>query len=115
MTSLQPRPLPLPASRLTGMPAFTVIWFGQLISLFGSSMTRFAIGVWLYEQTGLATTLTTMIFFGNLPRIILTPFAGALTDRWNRKLVMMVSDLAAGLTTIIMFFLLRADSLEVWY
>src|SRR5688572_22689009 len=111
---MTPRPLPMIASRLTGMPAFSVIWFGQLVSLFGSSMTRFAIGIWLYEQTGLATTFTTMIFFGNLPRIILTPFAGALADRWNRKLVMMISDLAAGLTTIIIFFLLRADSLEIW-
>jgi MFS transporter, DHA3 family, macrolide efflux protein len=101
--------------RLSGMPAFSVIWFGQLISLFGSSMTRFAISVWLYQQTGLATTFTTMVFFSNLPRVLLTPFAGVLVDRWNRKLTMMISDLAAGLTSIIIFFLMRADSLEVWH
>jgi MFS family permease len=100
---------------LTGMPAFTVIWAGQFVSLFGSSMTRFAIGIWLYQQTGLATTFTTMIFFSHLPRIFLSPVAGALADRWNRKMAMMVSDLATGFTTIIIFFLLRADSLEIWY
>src|SRR5687768_2557422 len=101
--------------RLTGMPAFTVIWAGQLISLFGSSMTRFAIGIWLYQQTGLATTVTTMFFFSTFPRIFLTPFAGALTDRWNRKFMMMISDLATGLTTIMIFFLLQADALSIWY
>jgi len=101
--------------RLTGMPAFTVIWAGQLISLFGSSMTRFAIGIWLYQQTGLATTVTTMIFFSNLPRIFLSPLAGTLADRWNRKLAMMVSDLATGVTTIIIYFLLRADALDIWH
>jgi MFS family permease len=100
---------------LKGMPAFTIIWAGQLVSLFGSSMTRFAIGVWLYQQTGLATTFTAMLFFSNLPRIILTPFAGALVDRWNRKLVMMISDLAAGLTSIMIFILLQTDSLQIGY
>jgi DHA3 family macrolide efflux protein-like MFS transporter len=104
-----------PSIRLSGMPAFSVIWLGQLISLFGSSMTRFAIGVWLYQETGLATTFTTMVFFSNLPRVLLTPFAGVLVDRWNRKLTMMISDLASGLTTIMTFFLLQSDSLEIWH
>lgn len=100
-------------TQLTGMPAFSLIWAGQLVSLSGSAMTRFALGIWLYEQTGLATTFANMVFFSTLPRIILTPFAGALVDRWNRKLVMMISDLAAGLTTIILLFLVRANSLEI--
>jgi DHA3 family macrolide efflux protein-like MFS transporter len=104
-----------PNLALSGMPAFTVIWLGQLVSLFGSSMTRFAIGVWLYQQTGLATTFATMIFFATLPRILLTPIAGVLVDRWNRKLTMMLSDLAAGITSILLLFLLQADSLEIWH
>ncbi len=102
-------------SRLTGMPAFSVIWAGQLVSLLGSSMTRFAIGIWLYQQTGLATTFAMMVLFSNLPRIFLTPLAGALVDRWNRKLVMMISDFATGLTTIAIYLLLRADSLQIGY
>lgn len=100
---------------LTGMPAFTAIWFGQVVSLFGSSMTRFAIGVWLFQQTGLATTFATMVLFSTLPRILLTPVAGVLVDRWNRKLTMMLSDLAAGLTSIAIFVLLSLNSLEVWH
>ncbi|HUG33665.1 MAG TPA: MFS transporter [Anaerolineales bacterium] len=101
-------------SRLTGMPAFAVIWFGQFISLFGTALFSFAIGIWLYEQTGQATTFTSMIFFSNIPRIVLSPFAGALVDRWNRKITMMVSDLATGITTLIIFFMILNGSLNIW-
>lgn len=100
--------------RLTGMPAFTIIWIGQVISLIGTALFSFAIGIWLYRQTGLATTITTMIFFSNIPRIVLSPFAGALVDRWNRKLTMMVSDLASGITTIIILVLMWSGSLQIW-
>lgn len=102
-------------SQFTGMRAFIVIWFGQFVSLLGSSMTRFAIGIWLFQETGLATTFTTMIFFIHLPRILLSPFAGAIVDRSNRKLMMMVSDFGTGLTTLLIFLLLQADSLNIWH
>lgn len=102
-------------SQLTGMRAFIVIWFGQFVSLVGSSMTRFAIGIWLFQETGLATTFMLMVFFTNLPRILLSPFAGAIVDRSNRKLMMMVSDFGTGLTTLIIFFLLQTDSLNIWH
>jgi len=107
-----PRPTP---SRLTGMSAFTVVWAGQLISLMGTALFSFAIGIWLYQRTGLATTFTSMIFFANIPRIILSPFAGAVVDRWDRKLTMMVSDLATGMITIVIFFLMWRGSLEIWH
>ena len=99
---------------LTGMPAFTIIWIGQLISLIGTALFSFAIGIWLYQQTGLATTITTMIFFSNIPRIVLSPLAGALVDRWNRKLTMMISDLASGIVTIVILVLLWNGSLKIW-
>ena len=105
----------MPSLRLNGMPAFSVIWAGQVVSLLGTAMTNFTIGIWLYQQTGLATTFTTLIFFANIPRILLSPFAGAMVDRWNRKTMMMVSDSAAGLITIIIFFLMRGGSLEIWH
>jgi MFS family permease len=112
---MQTRSSLLPASLSTGMPAFSIIWIGQLVSLIGSAMTRFAIGIWLFEQTGLATTFTTMVFFSNIPRIVLSPFAGALVDRWNRKFTMMASDLGSVATTIIIFLLLSGGSLSIWH
>jgi MFS transporter, DHA3 family, macrolide efflux protein len=98
----------------TGMPAFTIIWLGQVMSLIGTALFSFAIGIWLYQQTGLATTITTMIFFSNIPRIVLSPFAGALVDRWNRKLTMLLSDLASGITTILVLGLMWSGSLQIW-
>ena len=100
-------------SRLTGMPAFTIIWVGQLVSLFGTALFSFAIGIWLYQQTGLATTFTSLIFFSNIPRIVLSPFAGALVDRWDRKLTMMISDLASGSITVIVLILMGNGSLKI--
>jgi MFS family permease len=97
------------------MSAFAVIWFGQVISLVVTALFSFAIGIWLYQQTGRATTFTTMIFFSNIPRIVLSPFAGVLVDRWNRKLTMMVSDLAAGITTLLILLLMWSGSLEIWH
>ena len=102
------------SSRFTGMPAFTVIWIGQVVSLMGTALFSFAIGIWLYQQTGLATTITTMIFFSNIPRIALSPFAGALVDRWNRKLTMMLSDLASGIITVVILLLIWSGSLQIW-
>jgi MFS family permease len=96
------------------MPAFFVIWTGQIISLFGTALFSFAIGIWLYQQTGLATTFTNMIFFSNLPRIVLSPFAGALVDRWNRKITMIASDLATGISTLIILVLILNGSLNIW-
>ena len=96
--------------RFTGMPAFTIIWLGQVMSLIGTALFSFAIGIWLYQQTGLATTITTMIFFSNIPRIVLSPFAGALVDRWNRKLTMLLSDLASGFTTMLVLGLMWSGS-----
>lgn len=101
-------------ARLNGMPSFTVIWAGQAVSLIGTALFSFAMGIWLYQQTGLATTITTMIFFSNIPRIVLSPFAGALVDRWNRKLTMMISDTASAFTTLMILLMMWNGTLEIW-
>lgn len=97
------------------MTAFTIVWFGQVISLFGSAMTRFALTIWAWELTGEATALALVGFASFAPEVILSPVAGALVDRWNRKLVMMVSDLAAGLATVALVVLYANDLLQVWH
>jgi DHA3 family macrolide efflux protein-like MFS transporter len=99
----------------SGMQAFGVLWAGQLVSLLGTAIFQFSIGIWLYQKTGLAITFTTMIFFSNIPRIILSPIAGAMVDRWNRKITLMISDLAAGVATLAIFFLIKNDALEIWH
>ena len=101
--------------RLTGMRAFTIVCVGQLFSLLGTAMTQFALTIWAYEITGSATALALAAFFGFAPGIVLSPFAGALVDRWNRKLVMILSDLAAGIATIVLLLLYSTDSLQIWH
>ena len=102
-------------SGLSGMKGFTIIWIGQLASLLGSAMSNFALTIWAWEVTGSATALAMTGLAFALPNIVMYPIAGALVDRWNRKLVMMLSDLAAGIGTIVIFLLYIAQVLQVWH
>jgi MFS family permease len=101
--------------RPTGMLAFTTIWIGQVISLLGTAMTSFALTIWAWQITGEATALALVGFFSFAPNIFVSPVAGALVDRWNRKLAMMVSDLAAVISTIVVLLLFSMGSLEIWH
>lgn len=104
-----------PAWQPQGMRAFLLVWVGQLVSLFGTALTRFALTIWAWQITGEATALALVGFFSFGPMILLTPFAGAIVDRANRKLVMMLSDMGAGVSTIIILVLYTTDSLQIWH
>src|SRR3989442_12403973 len=101
--------------RLSGMRAFTLGCAGQTVSLLGPGMTGFALVLWAYLQTHSVTTLALAAFFRFAPTVILSPVAGALVDRWNRKLTMMLSDLAAGIGTIVLLLLYLPGFLQVWH
>jgi MFS transporter, DHA3 family, macrolide efflux protein len=101
--------------QLTGMQKFGLIWFGQLISLFGTATTRFALLVWAYEKTGQATTTALLGFFAFSLYILISPVAGVLIDRLDRRLVMLVADLGAGLMTLCILLLVSSDTLEIWH
>jgi MFS family permease len=101
--------------RPAGMRGFTLVWSGQVVSLLGSGMTWFALTIWAWELTGQATALALVAFFHFGPTILLSPIAGALVDRWDRKLVMMLSDLAAGLMTVLVLLLYATGNLEIWH
>lgn len=98
-----------------GMRTFLIVWFGQLVSLLGSGMTRFAITLWVWEQTQSATALALMAFFAFAPSIFFGPIAGAYVDRWDRKRAMMISDVASGLVTVALFLLSLNGSLQIWH
>jgi MFS family permease len=101
--------------RPAGMQGFTLVWVGQVVSLLGSGMTWFALTIWAWELTGQATALALVAFFHFGPTILLSPIAGALVDRWDRKLVMMLSDLAAGLMSVLVLLLYTTGNLEIWH
>jgi MFS transporter, DHA3 family, macrolide efflux protein len=97
------------------MRNFITIWLGQLVSTFGSRMTSFATTIWAWEITGQATALALVNFFTLLPSIVITLFAGAIVDRWNRKLLMIVGDTVAVFSTIAILALYLTHSLQIWH
>ena len=98
-----------------GMRVFIVIWFGQLISVLGSGLTNFALGVWIYQKTGSTTLFALNPLAYALPNLIVSPFAGALVDRWDRRRAMIFSDTGAGLSTLAVALLLLGGRLEIWH
>ena len=96
------------------MRTFFIIWLGQLVSIIGSGLTGFGLAVWIYEQTGQATPFALTVMFGNLPQVLISPFAGALVDRWNRRLVMIIADTGSALITLVFFLLLAFGQLAIW-
>jgi len=104
-----------PGKQSNNMMGFVIIWIGQFFSMTGSFMTSFALGIWAWQKTGSAQALALVGVFTYAPLILVTPFVGALVDRWNRKLVMMFSDLGAALSSIIVFFLFISGNLEIWH
>jgi MFS transporter, DHA3 family, macrolide efflux protein len=99
----------------TGTRTFLIIWFGQLVSLVGSGLTSFALGVYIYDRTGEATPLALSLVAASLPNLVLLPFAGALVDRWDRRRVLVLSDTGAALVTLSLWALLASGRLEVWH
>lgn len=98
-----------------GMRGFTLVWAGQFLSFLGTGMTNFALTIWAWKATGTATALALVALFNMAPNILASPVAGALVDRWNRKLVMMLSDIAAGISTLAILLLFMSGRLEIWH
>ncbi|CAG0927430.1 Penicillin acylase 2 proenzyme [Thermoflexales bacterium] len=89
-----------------GWIVFGVVWVGQLISLIGSGLSGFALGVWYFQAEASVTQLALFSFFNVVPGILLSPFAGVLVDRWDRRRAMLLSDIGAGLCTVVIWLIL---------
>lgn len=103
-----------PAAGLRGIYVFTLIWIGQLVSLFGSAMSRFAVGVWVYQESGRVMEYSWIFVSASLPTILLSPVAGAIVDRFDRRRLLLVSDAIAATSTGALLMLTLTGSLEVW-
>ncbi len=94
---------------------FGVVWVGQLVSSLGSAMTAFGLAIWVYQETGSTTQLALIVLASRLPMLLMSPFAGALVDRWDRRWAMIVSDTGAAAGTFAVMLLLLAGRLEIWH
>jgi DHA3 family macrolide efflux protein-like MFS transporter len=93
---------------------FFPLWIGQALSLIGSRVVQFALIWYLAQTTGSATTLALAALVGLVPEILLGPIAGAYVDRWDRQLVMIVSDGAVALASWGLAYLFWVDAVEIW-
>ncbi len=94
---------------------FLILWSTQALSQLGSSMTNYALIVWSYTAKGSALTTALLSVCSYAPYVIMSVFAGSLSDKWNKKITMLVSDTFAALCTISIFVLLKTDRLEIWH
>jgi MFS transporter, DHA3 family, macrolide efflux protein len=96
------------------LPAFAVTWSGQLLSLLGSGLTNFALGLEVYQRSQSIMQFALVNFFFFAPALVLLPFAGALVDRWDRRRAMLIADLGAGMSSLFIFLLIAAGEHGIW-
>ena len=97
------------------MRSFLLLWITQAFSGLGSALTSYALVLWSYTQEGSALLTAMLMVCSYTPYVICSIFAGAFSDRWNKKVTMLVCDAAAAGTTIVMLLLLKTDSLKIWH
>lgn len=98
-----------------GWRNFLLIWLGQMVSLAGSGLTTFGLGVWVYERTGSATAFTLIYVCATAPALFVAPIAGALVDRWDRRRMLILSNLGAAIGPALFVLLLALGRLETWH
>lgn len=94
---------------------FIILWSTQSLSQLGSAMTNFALTLWVYEQTGSALKTAFLSICSYAPYVCMSIFAGALSDRWDKKKVLLVCDTFAACCTITVLILLQKNLLMPWH
>lgn len=97
------------------MRTFVILWLGQLVSTIGSYMTEFGLTLWAWEATHSATALTTIGLFSQVSRVLITPFAGIIVDRYHRQNLLKLSDTITALSTGVILLLYATHHLEIWH
>ena len=100
---------------ITGLPAYGTICLGQLVSLTGSGLSGFVLGVWTYQKTNSITKFGLVLFCTILPTVLILPVAGIIVDRLDRRKVMIFSDSIASLVSLTLASLLFIGKLQPWH
>lgn len=98
-----------------GLKNFLILWFSQAVSMLGTSMTSYALIIWVYEQKGTASSITMLSFCSFLPSIMFSFIAGTIADRWDKKRIMLVADFVAALGTATILLLYLTNNLLIWH
>lgn len=97
------------------LKSFFILWITQSFSALGSAMTNFALVIWIYQKSGSALTTAMLAVCSYVPYVVMSIFAGAISDKWNKKIIMLICDSFAGICTFIVMILLKNDCLQVWH
>ena len=100
---------------LREMRIYLILWATQAFSGLGSAMTSYALIIWSYTQEGSALVTALLSVASYAPYVVCSIFAGALSDRWDKRKTMLVCDALAAMTTVCTLVLLKLDRLEVWH
>ena len=95
--------------------SFLLLWGSQTVSELGTAITDYAIIIWVYGQQGTASSITLLTLCTFMPTILFRFIAGTLADRWNKKRIMLLSDLAAACGTAAVFALFSFSALKIWH
>lgn len=98
-----------------GLRNFLLIWAGQMVSVVGSRLTSFALGIWVLQTTGSTTRFALIFVAMAIPALLVSPIAGALVDRWDRRRTMMACDAVCCIVALAMAVLLASDRLALWH
>lgn len=102
-------------SLMKELKTFFILWSTQSLSQLGSAMTNFALTLWLYQRTGSALQTAFLSICSYAPYVCMSIFAGALSDRWDKKKVMLVCDTFAACCTVMVLILLKMNLLMPWH
>ena len=94
--------------------AFNIIWIGELISLIGSGLSNFALAVWTYQNSGSITLFTLIALAGMLPAVLLSPIAGSVVDRWDRRMILILSNIGLAVIMGVLAILIFTHLLALW-
>ena len=103
------------ARRIRGLAAVGVIAAGQLVSLTGSELSAFALGIWVYQRTHSVMQFALIVICESLPQIFVSPLAGLLVDRWNRKTVLVLADAVGVLACLLLGAVALFGSIAPWH
>ena len=98
-----------------GLKTFYLLWLTQSLSQLGSAITSFALTLWIYEKTGSALSTAGLRICTYAPYVLMSIFAGAITDRFDKKKTMLICDVFAALSTVLVFVLYKTDTLSMWH
>ena len=94
---------------------FYVLWSTQSLSQLGSAITAFALTLWLYDKTGSALNTAALRICTYAPYVLMSIFAGAVSDKFDKKKTMLICDFLAAVSTVCVFVLYKADMLNIWH